>query len=206
VTSQSRDIAPEAFVDPTAVLGEGVKVHAFAFVDREVKIGARSVIGPGAVVLAGSVIGEDCLIAPEAVVGSRGFGYVFDGREHVRIPQVGKVVIGDGSEVGPATCIDRAALDVTSIGARCQLGALIQVAHNCRIGDECQVGSGSGLAGSTTIGPGSRLGKRVGTAGHSEYGENVIVDDLAGMTKTKIPANSHWAGYPARQIKATPSN
>lgn len=194
-------IAPEAFVDPTAQLADGVQVHPFAYLGRGVKVGARTVIGPGAVLLDNTEIGEDCLIAPEAVVGSRGFGYIFDGKQHLRIPQVGNVVVGDRTEIGPATCIDRATLDQTVIGDDCRLGALVQVAHNCRLGNDCQVGSGSGLAGSSHIGPGARFGKRVGTAGHSEYGENVVADDLAGITKTKIPAGSHWAGYPARQIK-----
>jgi UDP-3-O-[3-hydroxymyristoyl] glucosamine N-acyltransferase len=152
--------------------------------------------------MAGSVVGDKCTVAPEAVIGSRGFGYIFDGRQHVRIPQVGRVEIGDNTEIGPATCLDRAALDVTSVGKDCKLGALIQVAHNCRIGDDSQIGSGSGLAGSTKIGRGARFGRRVGTAGHSNYGDNVRADDLAGMTKTKIPGGTHWAGHPARQVKS----
>ena len=199
--SEPTFIAPEAYVDPSAQIGEGAQILAFAFIGREAKVGERTVVGQGAVVLDGSEVGADCTIAPEAVIGSRGFGYVFDGRQHVRIPQVGKAQVGDRSEIGPATCIDRAALDVTEIGKDCRLGALIQVAHNCHIGDDCHIGSGSGLAGSTKIGPGARFGKRVGTAGHSQYGENVRADDLAGMTKTRIPANTHWAGYPARRIK-----
>jgi UDP-3-O-[3-hydroxymyristoyl] glucosamine N-acyltransferase len=136
------------------------------------------------------------------VIGSRGFGYVFDGEQHLRIPQVGVVTIGDNTEIGPATCIDRAALDATSVGSDCVLGALVQVAHNCEIGNDCQIGSGSGLAGSTKLGSGARFGNRVGTAGHSEYGSGVRADDLSGITKTKISGNTHWSGYPARQVKA----
>lgn len=199
--SSEAQIAPEAFVHPSARLGPGVCVHPFAYIGASVQVGAGSVIGPGAVVMPHSVIAEQCVIAPEAVVGSRGFGYVFDGKQHIRIPQVGRVEIGQRTEIGPATCIDRAALDVTSIGSDCKLGALIQVAHNCQIGDDSQIGSGTGLAGSTKVGRGARFGKRVGTAGHSTYGDNVTADDLAGMTKTKIPGGTHWAGYPARQVK-----
>lgn len=195
-------IAPEAYVHPTAKLGAGVQVHPFAYVGPSVTVGADTVIGPGAVLMPDSVIGEKCVIAPEAVVGSRGFGYIFDGKQHLRIPQIGRVKIGDRSEIGPATCLDRAALDETSIGQDCKLGALIQVAHNCRIGDDSQLGSGTGLAGSTRLGRGTRFGRRVGTAGHSVYGDNVRADDLAGMTKTRIPEGTHWTGYPARQVKS----
>lgn len=201
MTNQPK-IAPEAYVDPSAQLSPGVEVHPFAYIGAEAVIGPGTVIGFGAVVMPGSVIGEHSVIAPEAVIGSRGFGYVFDGKQHKRVPQVGRVEIGRHTEVGPATCIDRAALDVTKIGDHCQLGALVQIAHNCQLGDDCQIGSGSGLAGSTRLGGGARFGKRVGTAGHSHYGDNVIADDLAGMTKTRIPGNTHWTGYPARQVKS----
>lgn len=200
MNNPTQSVAPEAFVHPEAVLGEGVQVHSFAYIGQGAEIGDRSVIGPGAVIMPGSKLGPDCLIAPEAVIGSRGFGYIFDGKQHVRIPQVGRVEIGKGSEIGPATCIDRAALDSTSIGDDCIIGGLIQIAHNCRIGDDSHIGSGSGLAGSTQIGSGARFGRRVGTAGHSTYGDNVTADDLAGIAKIRIPGGTHWAGYPARQV------
>lgn len=193
-------IADSAYVDPSASLGPGCEISPFAYVGPGVTIGARTLIGPGAVVLEGCEIGQDCVIAGEVVVGSRGFGYIFDGKQHVRIPQVGRVVIGDRTKIGAAACLDRAALEVTRIGSDCRIGPLVQVAHNCQIGDDCHIGGGSGLAGSTRIGRGARFGDRVGTAGHSDYGEGVRADDLAGITKTRIPAGSHWAGYPARMV------
>lgn len=194
------EISDSAYVDPSAVIGPSCVVSPFVFIGPRVVLGAGTFVGPGAVVLEGCEIGENSQIAGEAVVGSRGFGYVHDGREHVRVPQVGRVKIGDRSSIGPATCIDRAALELTQIGNDCKIGALVQIAHNCLLGDDCEIGGGTGLAGSTKIGPGARFGERVGTAGHSLYGEGVRVEDLAGMTKTKIPAGTHWAGHPARQI------
>ena len=196
----SADIDESAYVDSTAVIGPGCVISAFAYIGAGAVIGARTHIGPGAVILEGCKVGDDCQVAGEAVVGSRGFGYVHDGRQHVRIPQVGIATIGDRTFIGPAVCIDRAAIDETSIGSDCKIGALTQIAHNCRIDDDCQIGGGSGLAGSSRIGRGARFGERVGTAGHSNYGEGVRADDLAGITKTKIPAGSHWTGYPARQV------
>lgn len=197
----SAEIAPEAFVHSTAVIGQNVKIHSFAYVGEKVSIGKGTIVGPGAVIMAGCRIGEDCVIAPEAVIGSRGFGYVFDGEQHVRIPQVGIVSIANRAEIGPATCIDRAAMDVTSIGEDCKLGAMIQVAHNCQLGNDCQIGSGSGMAGSTKLGSGVKFGKRVGSLGHSTYGDNARLDDLTGVTRAKIPANTRWTGYPARMVK-----
>ncbi len=203
MTDTKAQVAESAFVHPTAVLGEGCTVSPFAYVDRDVRIGARTTIGPGAVILSGVSVGNDCVIAGEVVLGSRGFGYIFDGREHRRIPQVGGVVVGDRSAIGPATCLDRAALDDTTLGNDCRIGALTQVAHNCRIGDDSHLGGGCGLAGSSHIGHGARFGDRVGVAGHSHYGEGVKADDWAGITKTQIPAGSHWTGYPARIVAST---
>ena len=197
---RNANVADSAYVDPHATLGPDCTILPFAFVGPGARIGARTVIGPGAVVLDGCEVGEDCVIAGEVVVGSRGFGYVFDGQQHVRIPQVGRVVIGNRTTIGAGACLDRAAMEVTRIGDDCQIGPLSQIAHNCQIGDDCQIGGGSGLAGSTRIAPGARFGDRVGTAGHSEYGEGVRADDLAGITKTRIPAGTHWAGYPARTV------
>ena len=194
-------IAPEACVHPGAVIGEGAQIQAFAFLDEGVCVGERSVVGQGAVLLSGVTIGSDCVVAPEAVLGSRGFGYIHDGKEHVRVPQVGCVEVGARSEIGPATCLDRAALEKTSVGENCEIGALVQIAHNCQIGDNCQIGFGTGLAGSTIIGSDSKLGIKVGTVGHSTFGSNVTLDDLCGMTKAKVASGSHWSGYPAHQIR-----
>lgn len=196
-------VADSAYVAPTASLGAGCEIAPFAYIGERVRIGAGTVIGPGAVILDDCEIGQNCTIAGEVVVGSRGFGYVFDGCDHLRIPQVGNVVIADRTTIGPSTCIDRAALETTFIGTDCQIGALVQIAHNCQIGDDSQIGGGSGLAGSTHLGRGTRFGDRVGTAGHSEYGDNVVAEDWAGITKTKIPGNSHWAGYPARMLSSS---
>lgn len=195
------DLADSAFIDPSAELGEGAIVHPFAYVGANVKIGARTVIGPGAVIMDGSQIGEDCVIAGEVVVGSRGFGFVFDGRQHLRIPQVGIVKIGDRTTVGPGTCIDRSTMEVTTIGNDCQIGSLCQIAHNCQIGDECELGGACGLSGTTKLARRVVFGERVGTQGHSTYGEGAIVEDWTGITRTRIPAGSRWAGYPGRMVK-----
>ncbi len=198
------NVAAEAVVDPSAQIEEGCIIHPFAYVGPRVKLGARAEIGPGAVILEGCEIGPDTVIAGEAVVGSCGFGYVFDGQQHLRLPQIGGVRIGPGAVVGPATCIDRATLDSTDIGARCRLGALTQVAHNCSVGDESQLGSGCGLAGSTRLGRRTRFGDLVGTNGHSVYGDDVTAENLTGFTRTQISTGTHWSGHPARQKSANP--
>jgi UDP-3-O-[3-hydroxymyristoyl] glucosamine N-acyltransferase len=198
---QAPEIADSAYVDPTARIGSGCVISDFAYIGPGVKVGARTVVGPGAVLLEGCEIGQDCTIAGEAVLGARGFGYVFDGTQHLRIPQIGKVVLGDRTAIGPATCIDRAALDETRIGSDCRIGALTQIAHNCHIGDDSRIGGGCGLAGSSRIGRGARFGDRTGTAGHSQFGEAVVLEDMCAVTRTLVPGGTRWAGYPGRMVK-----
>lgn len=176
---------------------------AFSYVGAHVRIGDRTWIGPGAVILDGCEIGEDCRISGGAVIGARGFGYSFDGREHVRIPQVGTVKVGDRVYLGAGSCVDCATLDATVIGCDCEIGAIAQIAHNCHVGNGSRLGCGCGLAGSTHLGSEARFGDGVGTAGHSHYGDRVIADDLAGITKTKIPSDTRWAGYPARRVRCS---
>lgn len=197
----SVEIASTAFVDPTAILGAGCKILPFSFIDAGVVIGSGSIIGPGAVLLKGARVGDNCILAGESVIGSNGFGYVFDGKIHQRIPQVGGVTIGSNCLIGPGTCIDRATIDTTIIGANSEIGSLCQIAHNCRLGQSVRLGWGCGLAGSTELGDKVSFGSQVGTAGHSIYGEGVRAENLTGFTKTKISEHTHWAGYPAQEIR-----
>lgn len=191
-------VGPGAVVEAEAELAEGVVVESCAYVGPRVKVGPRSRIASGAILLENTWVGADCVVEAGAVIGCRGFGYVEDGGQHLPIPQVGRVVLEDGVTIGSGSCLDRATTGETRIGQKSRLGTLVQVAHNVRLGEEVEVGSHCGLAGSGTIGSRSRLGHMVGTIGHSELGEECQVEDFAGVTRTKVPAGSCLAGFPAR--------
>ncbi len=192
-------IAAEAVVHPSAVLKNGVVVHSFAFVGAGAVLEEGAEVGPGAVVLDGVTVGRGARISGEAVLGSTGFGYIFDGARHCRVPQVGTVKVGAESLIGPATCVDRATLDTTVIGDGVKIGALCQIAHNCAIGDGSTLGPTCGLAGSTRLGRNTKFGVGIGTAGHSQYGDDVSAEDLSGFTRRSVPGRTHWSGYPARR-------
>jgi UDP-3-O-[3-hydroxymyristoyl] glucosamine N-acyltransferase len=203
-------VHPEADVDPSAT------VMAFAYVGRHARIGPHSVLHPGVVVMEEARVGAHCLLhvnasvrercilgdrvilQPSAVVGSDGFGFAFDPEalSHVKVPQAGIVRIEDDVEIGACSCVDRATLGETVVGAGTKIDNLVQVAHNVRIGPLSILCGQAGVSGSTQIGAGVVLGGQVGIAGHLDIGDRAKIAAQAGV-HTNVPADATWAGAPA---------
>lgn len=207
-------VHPSAVVDPTARLGEGVSVGPHAVIEARVEIGVRTVIGPGVCIGAGAVIGADCrlmaravvmhgcrlgdrvILQPGAVIGADGFKYEFMRGQHVKIPQVGIVVLEDDVEVGANTCIDRASFTETRIGRGTKIDNLVQIAHNCRVGPLSILVAQVGLSGSVKIGAGAILAGQVGVANDLTLGDGVKVGAQAGVHRD-APAGATLLGSPA---------
>lgn len=189
-----------AVVEEGAVLGAGAWVQAHAFVGRGSVLGERARLMPHAVVLERCTLGARVWLQPGAVVGSNGFGHVPGPYGVVRVPQLGTVELGDDVEVGANACVDRAALDVTSIGRGSRLDNLVQVAHGVRIGAECMLAAFAGVAG------GARLGDRVVMAGRTavidgiEVGSGAVFAGLASASRD-VPPNRQIGGSPARAYR-----
>ena len=173
-----RDVAigPGAVVEAGAVVGDRAAIGANAFVGEGAEIGDDSRIGVNAVVAAGCRVGARCRLLPGAVVGADGFGYVWDGREHRRIPQVGIVVLEDDVDVGANACIDRAALSETRIGRGTKIDNLVQIGHNVTVGEHSILCGQVGVAGS------AKIGKNVTLAGQVGVGDRMVVGDRATVT------------------------
>jgi UDP-3-O-[3-hydroxymyristoyl] glucosamine N-acyltransferase len=191
--------AIEPGIHPTAVVADDARVDARASVGPRVVIGSRAVVGAGAAVGAGSVIGagveigdgavlhgnvtvyEGCVIGPRtvvhsgAVIGADGFGMAEEGGQWLRIPQVGRVVIGADCEIGANTTIDRGAIDDTVIEDDVKLDNQIQVGHNCHIGRHTAMAGCVGIAGSTRIGRNCRIGGAAMINGHLSIPDNTII-------------------------------
>ncbi len=183
---ERRGVDPTAVVDATAVVATDAWVGPGSVVMAGVEIGSGVEIGPGCWVaegcrigtgsrllgrvsmLAGTVVGEECIIHPGAVLGSDGFGFANDAGRWVKIPQLGRVVIGDRVEIGANTTIDRGALEDTVIADGVKLDNLIHIAHNVQVGADCAMAAMVGVAGSTRIGSGVRCAGQVGISGHLE--------------------------------------
>ncbi len=204
-----------AHVDAAAKVSPTATVMAGAYVGPQAQIGPRTVIFPNASVLAGARIGEDCLIYPGTVVredcvlgarvilhnnvsiGADGYGFAQDGALHVKIPQIGNVMIGDDVEIGANSCVDRAAMGSTRIGRGTKIDNLVQIGHGCQLGEDVLIVAQSGLAGSAVLEDRVIIGARGGVLGHLRIGAGTMVMSLALVTKS-LPAGIVVSGNPAR--------
>lgn len=210
-------VHPRAIVDAAAELGEGVAVAAGAVVEAGAQIGAGTSVGPNSVIGAGVRIGRDCRIGPLVVlshceigdrvtlhpgvkIGQDGFGFAPDPAGHVKVPQLGRVLIGDGCDVGANSTIDRGAGPDTVIGPGCWIDNLVQIGHNVTLGRGCIVVAQAGVAGSSHLGDFVAVGAQGGIAGHLKIGTGAQVAAKSGVM-TDIPAGETWCGAPAMPIK-----
>lgn len=208
-------VHPAASVAASARIGPGTSVGGGAIIEDEVTIGTGVVIRPGVFVGRGAAIGDGSFIHPNvtirervtlgrrvivhsgAVIGSDGFGFVRRGREHLKIPQVGTVQVGDDVEVGANCAIDRGTVGATRIGRGTKIDNLVHIAHNVTVGEGSLLVAQVGISGSTEIGSFVTLAGQVGVVGHITIGDNAMVGAQSGVTKS-VPPNERWSGYPAR--------
>jgi UDP-3-O-[3-hydroxymyristoyl] glucosamine N-acyltransferase len=207
-------IAPTASVHPTAELGDGVTVDPFAVIGPSAKVESGSLVGAHAVIGEGVRIGHDCaigahctithahlgdrvIIHPGCHIGQDGFGYVSSAGGHVKIPQIGRVVMHDDVEIGSGTRIDRGGMRDTVIGEGTKIDNLCQIGHNCVIGKHCIIVAQSGLSGSVTIEDNVVLGPRTGIIPHITVGKGAITASRSTIYDN-VPAGAVWGGFPAK--------
>lgn len=189
-------IGPHAVVGRGVVLGEGVVIHAGAVIGDDVAIGAGSVINARVTVYRGCRIGARAIIHAGAVIGADGFGFAPDGGEWVKIPQTGRVVIGDDVEIGANTTVDRGALDDTVIGDGCKLDNQIQIGHNCRIGRHTVISGCTAIAGSVQIGEHCMIGGAAMITGHLSICDRAVVSAGTFIAKSITKPVQHTSVYP----------
>ena len=200
-------VDPSAEVGPYAVVGDHSRVEANVIVGSHAVIGARCRVGAGSwlhpqVVLYDDVVlGERVEIHSGAVLGGDGFGYATTEKGLVKIPQVGSVTIGDDVEIGANTCIDRASLETTFVGAGTKIDDLVMLGHNVRVGRRDVLCAQVGVAGSAVIGDGVVLGGQVGVAGHIAVGNGVKVQAQSGIG-ADVPDGEALHGTPAFNYRA----
>ena len=211
-------VSPGSCVHSTARLEDGVTIDPAAVVGPGAEIGARTVIGAGAVVGPGVRIGRDCAIAPGATVlhallgnrvivhagarlGQDGFGYALGAGRHLKVPQVGRVIVQDDVEIGANSTIDRGATRDTVIGEGTKIDNLVQVAHNVVIGRHCIIVAQTGISGSATLEDGVVLGGQVGVVGHVTIGAGAQIAASSNVSGD-VPPGARWGGSPAKPIRA----
>jgi UDP-3-O-[3-hydroxymyristoyl] glucosamine N-acyltransferase len=186
-----------AVIGEGSVLGDGVTIGAHSVVGRGVVVGKGSRLFPHVTVYAGTTLGEQVILHSGARVGSDGFGYVFTGTDHAKIPHVGRCVIGNDVEIGANTTIDRGSIDDTVIGAGTKIDNLVQIGHNVQIGSRCLIMAQVGIAGSARIGDGCVLAGQAGLGGHITVGAGARIGGQSGVFGN-VPPGEVWSGYPAR--------
>lgn len=204
-------------IHPSAEIGAGARIHPSAIVSEGAVIGANTTIGPHVAIGPGVVVGKGCeigagatllcciigartLVLPGARIGQAGFGFAPGPEGLVRVPQLGRVVIGDDVEVGANSTIDRGALDDTAIGDGVKIDNLVQIGHNVQIGRRSAFAAQVGIAGSTVLGERVLIGGQGGLADHLTIGDGAQIGPQAGVM-SNIPAGETWGGSPARPKK-----
>ncbi|MCD6570783.1 MAG: UDP-3-O-(3-hydroxymyristoyl)glucosamine N-acyltransferase [Deltaproteobacteria bacterium] len=189
-------IYPHAYIGAGAKIGPNCIIYPGCFVGEEAAIGDNTILYPNVVVYDGCEIGKDCIIHSGVVIGSDGFGFVWDGGRHFKVPQRGKVIICDDVEIGSNCTIDRAALTTTYIGSDVKMDNLVQIGHNVTIGDHTIIVAQTGIAGSAHIGKSVILAGQVGVAGHITIGDGCIAGARAGIA-SDLPPGKIVSGLPA---------
>jgi UDP-3-O-[3-hydroxymyristoyl] glucosamine N-acyltransferase len=191
-------VDPGAVVGPGAEIGAGSVVCANAVIGPEVRIGRDCSIGPGASI-SHALIGDRVILHAGVRVGQDGFGYI-PGKSHLKVPQLGRVIIQDDVEIGAGTTVDRGGGRDTTIGEGSKIDNLVQIAHNVSIGRKCIIAGHVGLSGSVTLGDAVMLGGKVGIADHRTIGDGAQLAALSGVMHD-VPAGEKWCGAPAKPIR-----
>ncbi|MEL6373189.1 MAG: UDP-3-O-(3-hydroxymyristoyl)glucosamine N-acyltransferase [Pseudomonadota bacterium] len=199
------DIEEGAIIEPGAVIGceaqvgRGARITAGAVVGYRCCVGRNSYVGPGASVVH-ALIGDRVIIHAGVRVGQDGFGFALGAGGHIKVPQIGRVVIQDDVEIGANSSIDRGALEDTIIGQGTKIDNLVQIGHNVVTGRGCVIVAMSGIAGSTTLGDGVIMGAASGIAGHVKIGNGVQIAG-ASHVKDDLEDGAIVGGTPARPFR-----
>lgn len=217
-SSFSEGIHPKAAVDPSAKLGPGTRVSAGAVIQAHVTLEANVWVGSGAIVEAGAqvgsgtrlhantvvgfncVVGQNCILHSGTVLGSDGFGFVHNPKgSHAKIPQIGRVIIGNNVEFGANCAVDRGTIGDTVVGDGSKFDNLCHVAHNCKIGKNGLFAGGFFISGSSEIGDHFMCGGSVAIADHIKICDHVTLGGRSTVTKD-ITQPGAYTGYPLEPL------
>lgn len=174
-------VGPFAYVGEGAEIGDGCQIYPHAVIGDNVKVGTNCIFYPNTTIYQGCKIGNNVTIHAGSVIGADGFGFAPSADGYDKIPQIGIVVIEDNVEIGANTCVDRSTMGATVIHKGVKLDNLVQVAHNVEIGENTVMSAQVGIAGSTKVGSWCMFGGQVGLAGHITIGDKTFLGAQSGV-------------------------
>ncbi len=207
---QHRAVHPDARLEENIEIGIGAVIGSHVEIGAGTKIAANVVVGAGCVIgrncriganstLSHALIGDRVIIHPQASIGQDGFGFVPQAPAHIKIPQLGRVIIQNDVEIGAGSMIDRGALSDTIVAEGSKLDNQCHLAHNVQIGRHCLMAAQSGIAGSAKLGDHVMIGGKAGIVGHITIGNNVTIHGATVVMKD-LPDGAQVSGYPARDV------
>lgn len=196
----SAAIGPYTVISKNAVISRNTQIYPHVFIGENVNIGENTIVYPQVMIYPNTVIGKNVILHAGCIVGVDGYGFVQVNKKHKKIPQIGRVVVGDDCEIYSNTSIARATLGDTVVDDGTKIDTLTHVAHNCKVGKNCAITSYVAFAGSVTLGKNVIVAGQVGFNNHVKVGDNSVIMARAGVTKN-IPANSIVSGFPAQDHK-----
>jgi UDP-3-O-[3-hydroxymyristoyl] glucosamine N-acyltransferase len=192
-------VEPGAVIGPEARIGRGTTIAAGSVIGFRVHVGRDCYIGPNASVTH-ALIGNQVTLHAGVAVGQDGFGFAMGKGGHLKVPQIGRVIIQDGVEIGANTTIDRGALRDTVIGEGSKIDNLVQIGHNVVIGRHCVIVAQTGISGSAELGDFVVLGGQVGVVGHVKIGAGAQIAASSNV-RGDVPPGVRWGGTPAKPVR-----
>jgi UDP-3-O-[3-hydroxymyristoyl] glucosamine N-acyltransferase len=198
----SVSVAAHVTIAEHVIIADNVMIGAGCVIERNVTIAEGTVLEPNVTIKHGSVIGRNCHIFTGCVIGNDGFGYAQEQGLWVKIPQVGRVIIGDQVDIGANTTVDRGAIDDTIIENGVKIDNLVQIAHNCRIGAHTVIAGCVGIAGSAIIGSHCRIGGAAMILGHLHIADEVTISPGSMIMRSIRKAGTYTALMPFQEHEA----
>jgi UDP-3-O-[3-hydroxymyristoyl] glucosamine N-acyltransferase len=195
---ESTSIGPFVSIGENTIIGKRCRLYPGVAIAENCRIGDDVILHPNVVLYADTILGDRVIVHANAVLGSDGFGYRFLKGRHVKVPQLGQVILSSDVEIGACTTIDRGAFQATTVGEGTKIDNLVQIAHNCKLGKHNVLASQVGIAGSSATGDYVVMGGQVGIKDHIQIGDAARIGAKSGIIHN-IPPRGRVFGYPAME-------